>query len=232
MNKTMIEKQYEALLETEKQHGRTRLGLMTNQVWHDDPKRLGIILARYKFVSKMLHGRDRVAEIGCGDGFGSRIVAREVGDDIVLYDIDPTFVNEINSTGSYAIVHDITAEPLPIKYDAIYALDLIEHISPYSEMRFMDNIFYSLNDHGVLIIGTPSLESQAYASPQSKAGHINCYSGEKLRGLMAAYFHSVFMFGMNDETLTTGHFGMCHYLFAIGADPRRSTSARVLKERQ
>ena len=33
------EPQYERCLEVSEQSGRTRLGLMSNQVWHDDPRR-------------------------------------------------------------------------------------------------------------------------------------------------------------------------------------------------
>ena len=56
----------------------------------------------------------------------------------------------------------------------------------------------------MLIIGTPSLESQAYASPPSKAGHINCKSGDELKALLSSYFHNVFLFSMNDEVVHTG----------------------------
>ena len=52
---------------------------MSGWVWIDDPKRLAFTLARYKFVSKMFAGLDRVLEVGCADGFGSRIVAQAVG---------------------------------------------------------------------------------------------------------------------------------------------------------
>ena len=34
----------------------------------------------------------------------------------------------------------------------------------------------SLTDNGTLIVGIPSIESQPYASPVSKAQHINCKS--------------------------------------------------------
>lgn len=50
----------------------TSLGLTTNQVWHDDPRRLLFILARYKFVAKMLSSKAHVLEVGCGDAFGRR----------------------------------------------------------------------------------------------------------------------------------------------------------------
>src|SRR3546814_2661051 len=57
---------------------RAPLGLMTNQVWHDDPRRLGILLSRYKFVAKILSGRRDVGEVGCGDAFGTPVVLQEV----------------------------------------------------------------------------------------------------------------------------------------------------------
>ncbi len=73
------EPQYSRCLELKEKFGLTSLGLMTNQVWHDDPRRLTFLLARYKFVAKMLSGRRDVGEVGCGDAFGSRIVQQEVG---------------------------------------------------------------------------------------------------------------------------------------------------------
>src|SRR5215470_16627518 len=74
---TTREPQYSRCLELKEKFGLTSLGLMTNQVWYDDPRRLTFLLARYKFVSKMLSGRRNVAEVGCGDAFGTRIVQQE-----------------------------------------------------------------------------------------------------------------------------------------------------------
>jgi len=67
----------------------------------------------------------------------------------------------------------------------------------------------------------PSLESQRYASPQSKAGHVNCKSGPDLKKTMEEYFHSVFLFSMNDEVVHTGFYPMAQYLLALCAHPKR-----------
>ena len=45
------------------------------------------MLSRYKFVSKMLFDFKRVAEVGCGDGFGSRVVSDSV-ENLDCYDFD------------------------------------------------------------------------------------------------------------------------------------------------
>lgn len=218
------EPQYRRLLDIDASLGRHRLGLMSNQTWQDDPKRLGFVLARYKFVAKMFAGHDAVAEIGCGDGFASRIVEKEVGR-LWLYDFDPVFVSDAreNLVDSCARIarHDILAAPLPRPiYDAIYSLDVLEHIDAQREPAFFENLMRSLSSVGEAIIGMPSLESQAYASPQSRAGHVNCKTGPQLRVLLKRYFRSVFLFSMNDEVVHTGFSPMAHYLLAVCANPK------------
>lgn len=213
------ERQYNRCLDIKEQQGLTPLGLMTNQVWEDDPRRLAILLSRYKFVAKMLSGRKRVGELGCGDAFGTRIVMQEV-ESVIAYDFDPVFVEDIRARRSErwpveAHVHDILEGKLPNQHDAIYSLDVIEHIRPADEDAYLCNLRDSLTETGVLIIGSPSLESQAYASPPSKEGHINCKSGGELKALLGHYFHTVFLFSMNDEVVHTGYAPMAHYLFAI-----------------
>jgi 2-polyprenyl-3-methyl-5-hydroxy-6-metoxy-1,4-benzoquinol methylase len=222
---TTKEPQYQRLLEVQQEAGVSTLGLMTNQVWHEDPRRLAFILARYKFVAKMLSGYHAVAEVGCGDAFATRIVQQEV-DAVTPYDFDPVFIGDIRRRQSAkwplpAQVHDILERPLPQQYDAIYSLDVIEHIPAEKEDTFIGNLGASLAGHGILIIGSPSLESQAYASPQSKLGHVNCKSGKALKLLLERHFHTVFLFSMNDEVVHTGFYPMAHYLLAICSDIRR-----------
>jgi len=216
----MREAQYEALLKKRDEQGIARFGLMSNQVWHDDPKRIVFTLSRYKFVAKMLSGKGRVLEIGCGDAFGTRIVLQEV-QSICAIDFDPLFVQDAKDRMDErwkfdCIVHDILLRPPTERFDAAYSLDVLEHVSELDEIRFMTHIAQALVPNGVLVIGTPSIQSQEYASEQSKAGHVNCKDYHSLRDLVHKYFHNVFMFGMNDEVVHTGFHAMSHYLFAIG----------------
>jgi len=213
------EPQYDRCIRVKDEIGLTTLGLMTNQVWHDDPRRLTFLLSRYKFVAKMLKGRQDVGEVGCGDAFGSRIVLQEVKK-LTAYDFDPVFIEDILSRKSArwpieACLHDIVADKLPRRHDAVYSLDVIEHIPSDVEHRYLANLRASLTDDGVLIIGSPSLESQPYGSPSSKEGHINCKSGNDFRALLEQYFTTVLVFSMNDEVVHTGFYPMAHYLLAI-----------------
>jgi len=218
------EPQYQICLSIQDRQGLTPLGLMSNQTWHDDPKRLTFVLARYKFVAKMLSGKERVLEVGCADAFATRIVQQEVGQ-VTAIDFDPVFIEDVQQRMEDrwkfdAYVHDILEGPVPGSFDAAYCLDVLEHIQPADEHRFIANIVASLKPHGTLIVGSPSLQSQAYASPPSKAGHVNCKDAPQLKALMAEYFQHVFIFSMNDEMVHTGFYPMAHYLLAIGCEQK------------
>ena len=112
-------------------------------------------------------------------------------------------------------MHNILEGPFSDRFDGAYALDVIEHIPVEEEDHFMRNMADSLDEHGVLILGSPSLQSQRYASEYSRAGHVNCKDGPEFKALMQQYFHNVFMFSMNDEVVHTGYHKMAHYLFAV-----------------
>ena len=215
-----IEKQNQVLLEIAKQLGRQKLGLMANMRWHHDPKHLLFMLARYKFVAKLLSGKESILEVGCGDAFGSKIVKQEVNH-LTVSDVDPIFIKDAKETqiddlqNFEAFVHDFVKKPMKGTFDGIYMLDVFEHIDPDSEDIFVLNILKSLSSDGVLIVGIPSLESQKYASEASKLGHVNCKNADNLRKYFKRHFANVFLFSMNDEVVHTGFFPMAHYLIAV-----------------
>ncbi len=213
------EPQYNDCVDIKNRKGLTPLGLMSNQVWNDDPRRLTFLLARYKYVSKMFSGMKSVLEVGCADAFGTRIVRQEVKN-VVAVDFDPIFVQDTNERMDpdwkfECKVHDMLEGPVAGSFDGAYSMDVLEHIPADKEKIFIGNIAKSLNSKGVLIVGSPSIHSQEYASPISKAGHVNCKDAPGLRGLMSEFFDNVFIFSMNDEVVHTGFYPMAHYLIAL-----------------
>src|SRR5262245_40941146 len=126
------EPQYNVTLELAKTKGVTELGLMTNYVWHDDPRRLLFTLARYKFVAKMLSGYKNVLEIGCADAFGTRLVLQEV-EQLTATDFDQIFVDDVlrrmDPDWKFKCQqHDLLSAPFPGVFDAASVLDVFEHI--------------------------------------------------------------------------------------------------------
>jgi cyclopropane fatty-acyl-phospholipid synthase-like methyltransferase len=201
---------------------REYLGNHAAFAWRNDSKHLLFSLSRYKFISKILFGKRITLEIGAGDGWFSKIVGDNVKE-LVLSDIiieNKNFFKQ-NSHNKYDyIIHDFTKSTLKRKFDAIYSVDIFEHIKIKKEISFLTNSIKSLDKNGIYIIGTPSKESQKYASKYSKLYHVNCKTQNELRNLMNKFFFNVLIFSMNDEVVHTGFSGMSHYNFAVCTQKR------------
>jgi hypothetical protein len=182
------------------------LGAMHAASFANDPKHLGFVLRRYHFVARMLQGAGVVLEVGCGDGTGAQIVRPVVSE---LIGID----REATATGTQWDILDGPFETSPL--DAIYALDVLEHIPSEQEDWVLINMREHLKLFGKCIIGMPSYESQPYASLLSKLHHVNCKTEDQLRATMERHFNAVFMFGLNDYTLHDGYGPFCHYRLAV-----------------
>ena len=191
------------------------LGPMHADSFASDPKHLGFTLRRYHFVARMLRGSRAVLEVGCGDRTGAPIVRAAVQywegcdiDDTKFYD------------GVTLWQHDMLSGPMfrqggPPTWSAIYALDVLEHIHQEVENLFFVNINKSLDPNGTVIIGTPSLESQPYASRLSKELHVNCKSGADFLETLQRHYHNVFLLGLNDYALHDGFDNLVHYRIGL-----------------
>lgn len=215
------EPQNQTQIDTYFKKGAVQMGPWTSHIYRNDPRHLCFLLARYKFCAKMLAGKKKVLEVGCGDAFGLPVVKQTVKfihgidfEPLIIEDANKRFGNEM--TGIMLSVHDITEKSMPDKFDAVYTLDVIEHIPTEKEKFFLTNICASLRKNSICIIGTPNITADKYASEYSREGHVNLKSSDTLNRLMGTYFHNVFDFSMNDEVVHTGFAPMAHYLFSIG----------------
>jgi len=214
-----------ARFEVWKAEGPVTLGPHSSLVWRSDPRRFPIVLARYKVVAKLLAGKSSALEIGCGDGFNARLVLQSVprvhGIDADPFAIEWAIQNArtegLNATFAVA---DAAAGPIAGAFDAVYSLDVIEHVPPDAEAEFLRNITAPLAADGVCVIGTPNVTAHVHASELSRLGHINLKSAESLRESLDPLFSNVFVFSMNDEVLHLGFYPMAHYLVAVATGPR------------
>jgi SAM-dependent methyltransferase len=222
----MSEHQYQSHWKLIANQGRFSMPCRATTMWARDPKLLLFTLSRHKFVAKMLQGYQSVLEVGCGDGFASRLIQPCVGN-LSSIDFDPAFIDEarLHSRAEWNVdyhVHNILEAPFlrdSCLFDAAFSLDVFEHIPSELSDLYATNIKKSISDDGVFICGCPSLESQAYASEESKQGHVNCMNGIELKRYFSGYFKHVFLFSMNDEVLHTGFSPMAHYSFVICTAP-------------
>ena len=201
------------------------LGPWTSYSLLDDPKHLSSVLARYKFCAKMFDGMDRAIEVGCGDAFGTPIMAQHVKE---LLAIEPEAKHLRGNKKRLGKIKNIdfrqgTIQDLKLpkaSFDGAYSIDVIEHLDQHLNGPFVKSQSQILKKNGVCIIGTPNVTANEYASERSRVQHINLHSQKSLKALMEQYFQRVFMFGMNDEILHTGFAPMCHYIFGMGVGVR------------
>lgn len=202
------------------------LGVNTSEIFYSDPKLLGFVASKHKFVGKMLEGSSEVLEIGCMDGFGSAIVSSFV-DRLLSIDFYRSHIEQAQQAFGKRLSNvefkgmDFLDEPFENRFDGAFALDVLEHIDPQQEPLFLSHVVQALKPDGVFIVGMPSLESQEYASETNRFSHINCQTQAQLTKTLKTYFTNVFPFGMNDEVLHTGYGKMCHYLINICAGPKK-----------
>lgn len=207
--------------------GHIRLGRHWSYNLRNDPKRLGFVLARYKFAARML-GKDRhIFEMGCSEGIGCPILAETAR----LYygvDLDEPAIATAQQNWASPTRQFVCDDFLGKKYgtfDAVVSLDVIEHIHVDYEDLFMQTMFDNLGPDGIGVIGTPNVTSSAYASAASQRGHINLYDSDRLAAALHKVFHNVFRFGMNDEVAHTGFAPMSHYLIHVGCYKRERYGA-------
>lgn len=196
------------------------MGPWTSYSLLNDPIHMSFVLARYKFCARMLRGKQMVLEVGCGDAPGTPIVAEFTGKVIAvdvekrLIDSDTKRLRDVKNIEFR--VHDICKDAPLERFDAVYSIDVIEHLDKKLNIPFMENSVKCLKKHGICIIGTPNIKANKYASERSRIQHINLFSHKSLHEHLARYFENVFMFSMNDEVVHTGYGNMAHYLFGMG----------------
>ena len=203
------------------------IGEYTSYQVHQDPKHLGFVLARYKFCAKMLEQKENILEIGCGDAFGAPLVAAAVKS-LTCIDIDSDMIPKNSERLSFVEnlkfeVFEILKAPYKQKMDGMYSIDVLEHLYPEEEESFFNNIIGSLKGNGVLVLGTPNVTSEPYASEASRKAHINLKNHKELLALGNQYFENTFLFGMNDEIVHTGYPPMCHFLWILCVGPKKTS---------
>lgn len=178
----------------------------------DDPNEplemIGFTIARYKFACKWLRERDRVMEVGCGEGFGCNFFSRHVAQATGL-DIDEKLVARCRERyvreNLRFVIDDIVHPHRPpgADYDAVVSFEMIEHVSQADGRLMLANVSKHLRDRGLAILSTPRARPDRSVSRQ--AHHVFEYDYETLVQTLGDYFERVMIFCQNDEYIYAGH---------------------------
>jgi len=203
-----------------KDHPEITLGRYASYWAFKSPRRLLHSLSYYKFAAKVIGAKKRVLDIGCNEGLGTWVISKECGfAKGIDFDSEAIHTAQRNFQNSQVefVNEDILNSEVKSNWDAIVSFDVIEHIYPSHAELFFEALKENVSDEGLVIIGTPSLISQQFASDISKKGHVNVYTPEKLEETLRKHFEFVFLFAATDEVVHTGYLPLAHYLIGIGS---------------
>ncbi len=197
---------------------RVNLGPYFSYQLLNTPRRILFALSYHKFAAKLIGKNQRVLEVGCSEGLGTLLLAEFckfcLGIDIDEASIQFAQENFTKTNLEFKCV-DILSGKLG-DFDAVTSFDVIEHIFPQNEENFLKALVENLSTEGMCVIGTPNINSDQYASPVTRSGHVNLYSAERLEQSLSRHFRKVMIFSANDEVVHTGFTPMAHYLMGVG----------------
>jgi len=153
----------------------------------------------YETIAEQVHGLN-VCDAGSGAGLGSLILAQEaqavVGVEIVKDAVK--FSNKCFPVKNLMFIHSsITDFDSPIAFDAIVAIELIEHIADYHSA--LDSIRTLLDDDGVLYVSSPNRNAPNVGrdTPRNER-HVREWTAGEFQEILSLYFSDVRLY---DRTL-------------------------------
>jgi len=157
------------------------LGEIAHEHWH-----------RYAFARRFVAGR-RVADVACGEGYGSALLARDARDTVGV-DIDPHAI--AHATAGYGTVPNLrfatgsaTALPLPPgSRDVVVSFETIEHLPRAAQAGMIAEFARVLTPEGLLVMSSPNRPQYSEARDYHNPFHEHELDRAELEALLASAF--------------------------------------------
>jgi SAM-dependent methyltransferase len=153
----------------------------------------------YEFAKSTLSDRGPVLDLGCGEGYGTALLSRAVGE-IVGVDVDEAAIAHAASRYASANCrfHRHDGERLPFEdaaFDAVVSFQVIEHVP--DDRMYVSEVSRVLRPGGQLVLTTPNAANRL--APGGKPWnrfHVREYRAAELRDLLAEGFGGVDVLGI------------------------------------
>jgi 2-polyprenyl-3-methyl-5-hydroxy-6-metoxy-1,4-benzoquinol methylase len=159
-------------------------------------------LARYRFASQLVEGK-QVADIACGTGYGTQMLARSGARNVHGVDISEEAVefcqehnNAPNATYSVANAQKLTTIS-DNTFDIVVSFETIEHLTGVE--AYLDEMARILRPGGTFLVSTPdrrisSVLHSFFGHPANKH-HVREYTERELINLLSQRFHIIACYG-------------------------------------
>ena len=144
---------------------------------------------RYQFAAGFVPGQ-RVLDLACGTGRGSRLLAESGAASVLGCDLDPAAVRYGDLRHAHAGLTFRVADALdfhePEAFDFAVCYETIEHVR--EPARLLSNLAHSLTPYGRLLVSTPISPLDLDQKPVN-AHHIQEWGFAAFQALVAEMFH-------------------------------------------
>lgn len=152
-------------------------------------------LQRYEWVIEevRLHRVDTLLDIGCGSGYGTSKVAKELDIEFVVgIDLSESAIafasKSYHEPNLWFKKMDALALKFPRQFfDVIISFDVLEHLTPREQHRFLVNMLNVMKGNAVCYLGCPN----AKVSSGGNVHHKHKLSAEELVDLLSEYFSTI-----------------------------------------
>jgi len=159
--------------------------------------------ARYLFAAQWVAGK-RVLDVGCGVGYGSRLLAERGARSVRALDLSAEAIEHANAFYAHPNVTykvaSATDFDFDLRFDIVTCFELIEHVE--EQRSVIKRIRQALKDDGVLIMSTPR-------ALEAKRTHFHSreFSEAEFRALLEESFPQVRLYFENNHfsSLITDH---------------------------
>jgi 2-polyprenyl-3-methyl-5-hydroxy-6-metoxy-1,4-benzoquinol methylase len=170
--------------------------------WAEDSAMLYEHFHRYLWAARLLAGAT-VLDLGSGEGFGAAILAESAAS-VIGVDVDAAAVAHATANYSRPNLSFEQASAVDLSrfqdgsFAAVTAFEMIEHIG--DPERVISEVQRVLADDGLLIVSTPDKDVYSEASGQVNPYHERELSVTEFRGMLAARFEHVAVWGQRTIT--------------------------------
>jgi O-antigen biosynthesis protein len=161
---------------------------------------------RYFFASRFSQGK-RVIDFASGEGYGSAFLSSKA-QSVIGIDIDAAAV--MHAQRKYAACSNLTFEagscesaPSLTGFDMAVGFELLEHLNPDSQSRFLENVSRVLKQDGLFLVSSP--EKMEYAETYSGTNeyHKHEMTISELTEFLGKYFEHIYLCAQRVLTLST-----------------------------